>query len=156
MLMRKIPWNEPKFGKFELDLVKDVLESGYVSEGPITKELEERLAKIIGCKYVIMTTSCTSALYLAAKAIHNLNGQCTNTFILPSLTFVGTKNAMNMIKFLDTYVFDVDDKRFILDIKKEPPILKGPSVIPIFVNILGRGVDKKIIEDLKLKEVQYL
>lgn len=152
----KINWNEPKFGKFELDLVKDVLESGYVSEGPITKELEERLAKIIGCKYVIMTTSCTAALYLAVKTIHNLNGQRTTTVLLPNLTFVGTKNAVNIVKYLDTFLSDVDDKRFILDLKKEKIVLKGPAVIPIFVNILGRGIDKKIIEELKIAEVSII
>ena len=51
-----INWNTPSFGKREKELVFKVLESGYVSEGLMTKELEEKLSKIIGCKHVIMTT----------------------------------------------------------------------------------------------------
>lgn len=93
-----IRWNEPKFDEAELLEVKEVLESGFVSEGPKTKLLEERLARIVGTKHVIMTTSCTAALYLALEADKRIKGYTNGKVFVPKFTFVGTKNAVELAR----------------------------------------------------------
>jgi len=143
--MSKIFWNSPKFGNKELALVKEVLDAGYVSEGPKTKELEEKLAKIIGCKHVIMTTSCTAALYLALEADKQIRGYSYGEVIIPDLTFVATKNAVEfaglMERCIDTNVpFKVNNAKALIQ-----------------VNILGRDTSNGIdIEELVNNEITLI
>lgn len=130
----KIFWNTPIFGEREKELVCDVLNSGYVSEGPKTKELEEKLTKIVGTKHIIMTTSCTAALYLAVKADKIIRGYPEGEVIIPDLTFVATKNAVELAG-LKLNIQDVDkDDSFLLS--SHEPSKDTKIVIP--VNLLGR------------------
>lgn len=132
-------WNEPCFGNTELELVKEVLESGYVSEGPKTKELEKRLAKIVGCKHIIMTTSCTAALWLAIESDKRIRNYTKGEVIIPDLTFVATKNAVEMSGLNPIYV-DVDNTYYMLDeidLFRDRSLINKKIIIP--VNLLGRG-----------------
>lgn len=128
-----IGWNEPTFGKKEAELVAEVLRSGYVSEGPKTKELESKLAKIIGCKYIIMTTSCTAALYLAIEADKRIKHYTKGLVIIPDLTFVATKNAVEMAG-LTPLALDVDADIFVFKSGCKIKVAK----ICVCVNLLGR------------------
>lgn len=143
-----ISWNEPTFGEKELELVKEVLESGYVSEGPKTKELEEKLAEIIGCKHVIMTTSCTAALWLAIEADKKIKGYNEGEVAIPDLTFVATKNAVD-ITGLTPYIKDVDSKKYMME-KNGSYSNNVVTIIP--VNLIGRrsqfdGMDEVVNEN---------
>jgi perosamine synthetase len=150
-----IQWNEPKFGEFEEKLVSDVLKSGYVSEGPITTELEDRLAKIVGCKYVIMTTSCTAALYLAVQAVERVTPYSRRNYpyVYPSLTFVATKNAIELSN-KSSWCCDVDKDRFLFNFQE---IVDGSQddrmCSPIIVNILGRGIGENVLKYYKSKDI---
>jgi perosamine synthetase len=129
-----ISWNEPKIGKKEYELVKKVLDSAYLGEGPMTKELEEKLAKIVGTKHVIMTTSATAALYLAIEADKRIRKYKHGEVIIPNLTMVATKNAVELAN-LGVVITDISEDRFMLD-----DISTGPHTkIIIPVNLLGRS-----------------
>ena len=137
----KIRWNSPKFGNKELELVKQTLESGYVSEGPMTKELEAKLSKIVNTKHVIMTTSATAALYLAIEADKRIRNYTEGEVIIPNLTFIATRNAVEMAG-LKPLVVDVDRQRFMLDSMAFPIEKFGtPIVQGVIVNLLGRKID---------------
>lgn len=127
-----ISWNNPKFGDRELELVGEVLKSGYVSEGPKTKELEEKLSKICHVKHIIMTTSATSALYLAIEADKRIREYSKGKVIIPNLTFVATYNAVKMAN-LEVDIQDVQS-RYLIDTFQTLPETK--IIIP--VNLLGR------------------
>jgi perosamine synthetase len=129
---KMIPWNNPKFGTKELELVKEVLESGYVSEGPKTKELEEKLSKICNAKHIIMTTSATAALYLAIEADKRIRNYKEGEVIIPNLTFIATKNAVEQAG-LSTTIKDVREEDYLLRVSVD--------TIPkiwLSVNLLGR------------------
>ena len=67
--MKEIPLLRPYFDSEELEEVKKVLDSGWVSQGPKVKEFEGKIAEYLGIKYAIATTNCTSALHLALLSI---------------------------------------------------------------------------------------
>jgi len=136
--MSKISWNNPKFGTKELELVKEVLESRYVSEGPKTKELEEKLGKIVNAKHVIMTTSATAALYLAIEADKRIRNYTEGEVRIPNLTFIATKNAVEMAG-LNCKLFDVDPEDYTLNQNwmLEYRNSEFPKIV-IPVNLLGR------------------
>ena len=137
--MEEISWNKPKFGTKELELVKKVLETGYVSEGPMTKELEDKLREVVRAKHIIMTTSATSALYLAIEADKRIRGYTEGEVIIPNLTFLATRQAPELAG-LKIIIEDVDNNRFTLD--REGGSYDSPNYpkIVIPVNLLGRKV----------------
>jgi len=84
-----IPLCMPYFDEEEQNLVKEVLDSGWLAHGPKTEEFEKEFAKYTGVKKAVSLNSCTSALQLAILA-NNLKGE----IILPSFTFVASANSI--------------------------------------------------------------
>ncbi len=84
-----IPLCPPNVGDEELQAVKEVLNSGWLAEGPKNKEFEEQFAKYIGVTEAVTLNSCTAALFLAVKGL-GIKGEV----ILPSFTFVASANAI--------------------------------------------------------------
>jgi len=85
----KIPLCIPCVGEEELDAIRSVLESGWLTHGPKNREFAARFAEYIGVKHAIPMNSCTSALQLALEA-QGITGEV----ILPSFTFVASANAI--------------------------------------------------------------
>ena len=87
----KIPLADTSIGEEEIEAVKDVLRSGWLTMGPITHSFEQKFAEYIGVKHALAVTNCTAALHLAYVA---LEIQAGDKVICPSLTFVATANAI--------------------------------------------------------------
>ena len=63
--MNKINWFEPKINKVDKNLLNSAIKHNFISEGKITKNLEKKMSKFLNIKNVVMTSSGTSAIYLA-------------------------------------------------------------------------------------------
>ena len=87
--MKKIPLCLPAIGNEEIRAVEEVLKSGWMAHGQKNHEFEDLFKEYIGVKHAITMNSCTSALYLAIKAM-----EITGEVITPSFTFVATLNAI--------------------------------------------------------------
>ena len=85
----KIPLCKPSTDQAELKAIKSVLESGWLTHGPMNKEFEESFAKYTGKKYAQTVNSCASALFITLKAL-DIKGEV----IIPSFTFMATANAV--------------------------------------------------------------
>jgi perosamine synthetase len=86
-----IPTHRPYLDREELDAVARVFDSRWLGMGEITKRFESKLSEFIGAKHVIAVNTGTSALHLALSA---LGIQPGDEVIVPSLTFVGTVQAI--------------------------------------------------------------
>ncbi len=87
----KIPFNKPLFLGTEKESLFEVLESGHLSaNGKFTENCHQILENQIGYRKALLTTSCTSALELAAML---LDVQAGDEIIIPSYAFVTTANA---------------------------------------------------------------
>ncbi|MDQ1911288.1 DegT/DnrJ/EryC1/StrS family aminotransferase [Paenibacillus sp. GD4] len=91
--MNKIPVMKPFFTQEEKDAIHDVLDSGWVAQGPKVAEFERIIAAHEGVRHGIATTSCTTALHLAMVALGLGEGM---DVIAPSFTFVATVNSIRM------------------------------------------------------------
>lgn len=80
----------PDFGDEEIDAVTRVLRSGWVGMGPETQAFETELASHVGARHAVALNSCTSALFLALRALGVGPG---DEVIVPSLTWCSTANA---------------------------------------------------------------
>ncbi len=82
-----IPVFDLRMEEEDLDAVEDALRSGWWTMGPRVEAFEQRFAEHLGCKHVIATSSCTTALHLALLGADIGPG---DEVIVPSFTFVAT------------------------------------------------------------------
>jgi dTDP-4-amino-4,6-dideoxygalactose transaminase len=86
-----IPFNKPFIIGRELNYILEAVQSGKISgDGPFTKKCHEFFERRYRFSKVLLTTSCTDALEMAAILIDTQPG---DEIILPSFTFVSTANA---------------------------------------------------------------
>lgn len=90
---RLVALHEPSFGDDDWLLVKDCLDSNWVSTaGPYVSAFEDALKQFTGSPYAVATNSGTAALHLCLHACGCCYG---DEILLPSLTFVATANAIS-------------------------------------------------------------
>ncbi len=86
-----ITFNKPYLTGKETEYIKDAVSNLKISgDGVYTKKCNEFFEKKIGFKKVLLTTSCTDALEMAAILLDIKEG---DEVIAPSYTFVSTVNA---------------------------------------------------------------
>jgi dTDP-4-amino-4,6-dideoxygalactose transaminase len=86
-----IPFNKPSLAGSEFQYISDAIGSGQISgDGQFTRKCHQLLQQCLGVPKVLLTTSCTHALEMAALL---LNLGPDDEVILPSFTFVSTANA---------------------------------------------------------------
>lgn len=86
-----VPLSDLVITEDEIAAVTEVYRSGWLSLGPHTKALEERLAAYVGAGHAVAVSSGTAALHLICQAAGLGDG---DEVIVPSLTFVATVNAV--------------------------------------------------------------
>lgn len=88
----------------DIKSIKKTLLSSYLTTGPRVKKFEHLLQKKINSKYVLSTSSGTSALYIAFKSLGIKKG---DNVVIPTINFIA---SANMLKSLDANIIlcDVD------------------------------------------------
>ena len=86
-----IPFNRPCLAGNEYNYIAGAIANGHASgDGPFTRSCHELLERELQVPKVLLTTSCTHALEMAAILLDCGPG---DEVILPSFTFVSTANA---------------------------------------------------------------
>ncbi|HEX9115792.1 MAG TPA: aminotransferase class I/II-fold pyridoxal phosphate-dependent enzyme, partial [Anaerolineae bacterium] len=89
--MQTIPFNRPSTVGNELIYMQEAIGSGRISgDGAFTKRCHALLEEALGVPKVLLTTSCTHALEMAALLLGIGPG---DEVIVPAFTFVSTVNA---------------------------------------------------------------
>lgn len=119
--------HKPNFGKKEVDEVKKVIKSTWVStKGTKTLDFERELKNKTGCKYAIALNSGTSGIFLALKA---LNVRENDEVIIPNLTFVATGNSVLYCNAIP-HIVDISSSDLnICPIKLKSHLLKNTKLI---------------------------
>ena len=73
--------------------LKDTINSGWLTKGPKTKELEDALCRYLNVKYALVVSSGTAALHLS---LLSLGIGPENGVIVPDFTFPATANAVEL------------------------------------------------------------
>src|SRR5260370_39268078 len=86
----RIPFNRPCLAGNEYKYIAEAIANGHASgDGPFTRKCHELLERELGVSRVLLTTSCTHALEMAALL---LDCGPEDEVIVPSFTFVSTPN----------------------------------------------------------------
>jgi dTDP-4-amino-4,6-dideoxygalactose transaminase len=105
------------------------------NDGPLVRELEERVAAELGVGHAVAVTNATVGLQIAARAM-GLGGQV----IVPAFTFIATAHALEWIG-LEPVFADIDPERLTLD-PTSAEALVGPGTSAILATHLwGRSAD---------------
>lgn len=142
--MEKIPWWFPKIEKEDYEFITQALDANFVNEGPLTEKFENEIKARIGVKHVFATTSGTSAIFLALKAMGIKQG---DEVIVPDLTFIATANAVDLTGAKPILV-DVEPNRLTINIEaiKKALTSKTKAIIP--VHVTGRAADMESILEI--------
>lgn len=87
---KTIPLAVPDVGEEEISKIREVMATGFLTEGETTKEFERQVADYLGVKHAIAVTSCTTGLHAVFECI-NIRGQ---EVIVPDYTYPATAEAV--------------------------------------------------------------
>jgi perosamine synthetase len=143
-LQRKMEFWTPEFGVEEKALVAAVIDSGYLNDGEVTTEFEMQVAKLLGCKHVVATTSGTAAIFLALVATGVGAG---DEVIVPDVTFIATANAVTLTGAKPVLV-DIDPQKLTLDPQCTENAISNRTKAIVPVHISGRSADLGSMMDI--------
>lgn len=92
--MTFLPFSRPSLGEEELEAVKAVFESGWITTGPKNAALEQAFCELTGNQHAIAVSSATAGMHVTLMA---LNIQPGDEVITPSLTWVSTINIITLL-----------------------------------------------------------
>ena len=139
-----IPISSPQFGEEELALVKEVLESGIIAQGPKVAALEQEFAKLSGTQFAVAVANGTAALHLALLA----NGIGPGDEVITSpFTFIASANSVLYTGARPVFV-DIKEDTFNID-----PALIEAAITPrtkaiMPVHLYGLMADMDAIMDI--------
>jgi len=87
---KTIPLAVPDVGDEEINEIKKVFDTKFLTEGQTTKEFEEQVASYLGVKHAIAVTSCTTGLHAVFEGLH-IKGQ---EVLVPDYTYPATAEAV--------------------------------------------------------------
>jgi len=131
--------SRPNFDISEATACFDYMKDGvnFVTEYQQTTKLEEMIAKFIGVKHVLMTTSGSMALALALMGCGIGPG---DDVIVPDFTMIATINAVKMVG-ANPVIADVDCKTYTLTRELIERYRTPTTKCVLFVSLNNRQVD---------------
>lgn len=127
--------------------VLEVLDSGYLTEGPVTAELERAFREYTGCGHAIAVTSCTTGLELALRCLDIGPG---DEVIVPDYTYPATASVVAIVG-ATAVIVDVSAQTMNIDYDALEAAI-GPrtkAVIP--VSLFGNPLDFERLAAIKAR-----
>ena len=137
-----IPFNRPSFEGREQVYIAQAIANGHISgDGPFTKQCQAFLEQALGAPRVLLTTSGTHALEMAALL---LDIQPGDEVIVPSFTFVSTVNAF-VLRGARPVFADVRPDTLNLDETRIEPLITRRTKAIVPVHYAGVGCELRAI-----------
>ena len=148
----KIPLIKPFINQEIKDSVSEVLESRYLTEGPITREFENSIKEYTGAKHAIAVTSCTTGLELALRALKIGQG---DEVIVPDYTYPATATVAPIVG-AKTVIVDINKDTMLIDYDAVEAVItpKTKAIIP--VTEFGNPLDYDRLNQIKEKYGLYI
>jgi UDP-4-amino-4,6-dideoxy-N-acetyl-beta-L-altrosamine transaminase len=145
-----IPYGKQSISKSDIEAVKKVLKSDFITQGPKVPEFEKKVKNFVGSKYAFAMNSATSSLHIACLAIGLKKGDFLWT---SSNSFVASANCGIYCGAKIDFV-DIDPNSYNMDmklLKEKLEIAKKNKKLPkvvIPVHMAGQSCDMKTMSAL--------
>ncbi|WP_348815916.1 UDP-4-amino-4,6-dideoxy-N-acetyl-beta-L-altrosamine transaminase [Halomonas sp. H10-59] len=145
-----IPYGRQDIRQDDIDAVREVLQSDFLTQGPMVPKFENLLSEKVGARYALAVNSATSALHIACMSLGLREGDWLWT---SPITFVASANCGLYCNARVDFV-DIDPKTYnicplALEKKLQKAELSGclPKVV-VAVHLCGQPCDMKAIYSL--------
>ena len=147
-----ISFINPDISKNDAKIVYNQILSGYINEGNKTIELANQFSKLIGSKYAIPTTNCTTAIAISLMSLGIKNKED----IIPDITMIGTAYAILQSGNIPV-IADVSKKNGLLLFHELEKKFSKKTAAVVVVNYTGRdALNKEIKSFCKLKNLKII
>jgi len=134
----RVALGQPTVGQEELDAIRDVFESGWLSgAGPACAALELEFASVSGVEHNLATSNCGSALHLAQRALGVRPG---DEVVVADYTFPATGHSVLWSGATPVFV-DVRPDIWSIDVEQVEAAITPRTVGIIAVDPFGQPAD---------------
>src|SRR5207244_3209616 len=126
----------PNIGRRDalMQRLNDILDTRWLSnDGPMVRELEERVTEFLGVKHCVAMCNGTIALEIATRAL-DLKGEV----IVPSYTFIATAHALQWQEITPVFA-DIDPATHTLDPRAVRRMITPRTTGIVGVHLWGRA-----------------
>lgn len=143
-----IPFNKPPYtGNEEKNILESIKSNKISGDGEFTKKCHRWFEEKFNCKKVLLTTSCTHALEMAAILLDIKEG---DEVIMPSYTFVSTANAF-VLRGAKIVFVDIRPDTMNMDETKIEQAITDKTKVIVPVHYAGVGCEMDTIMDIAKK-----
>jgi len=148
-----IPYGRQNINQEDIDSVVEVLQSDFLTQGPVVPSFENAVAKYCGAEHSVAVNSATSALHLACLALGI--GKEDIVWTTP-ITFVASANCAlycgATIDFvdIDPHTYNMSVESLSVKLEQASKIDKLPKLV-IPVHMCGQSCDMAVIHELSQK-----
>lgn len=143
-----IPYGRQTITDEDIQAVSRVLQSDYLTQGPVIPKFEKAFAEYTGSKYAVAVSNGTAALHLCALAL-NVGGN--SKVITTPITFAASANCVRYCGG-EVVFADIDPDTYLIDIEQVKALLNSSpngtysGIIP--VDFAGRAVNLEPFREL--------
>lgn len=121
----------------EKHLISEVIDSGWITQGPMVEKFEREFARRVEADYAVAVSNCTTGLFLSLHCAGIGRG---DEVIVPSFSFIASANAIVHIGASPVFV-DIDPDTYNVDLEAVEKAI-GPRVKAIMpVHQVGQAAD---------------
>jgi len=129
-------------------LIRQVLDSGRITYGPLSRRLERVVSKLHGCKFGVLSNSGTSSLLTAVQALKGLRRWGDGAeVIVPATTFIATLSVL-VHNRLKPVLVDVEEDTYNLNPDEAAAAVNRHTVAILPVHLFGQPARMEAIAEL--------
>jgi perosamine synthetase len=141
---RFLPYGHQSIGEAEIAAVSEVLQSDFLTCGPVVEEFEQRFAERVGAKHAVAVSSATAALHLVMRVANIGPG---NRVIASPNTFLASANCAAFVGATPDFV-DIDAVSYNLDPRALEQTWQRDTKAVIATDYAGQSCDMPAIAEI--------
>lgn len=145
--MKNIPLMKPYITDEVKRKVNEVLDSGMLTEGAVTRELEGQFREYIGCRHALAVTSATTGLEMALRVLGVGPG---DEVIVPDYTYPATADAVAIVG-AKVVIVDIDPETMNIDYEALERAVTPRTKAVMPVSLFGNPLDADRLSAFKAR-----
>lgn len=141
---KRIPFSPPRIDEKTIQAVSDVLNSGWITTGPVTKNFESAISTYCGAKKTIAVNSWTNGMEIVLRWMGIQEG---DEVIIPAYTYCASANVIIHCGAKPVMV-DINENDFLISIDAVKKAITPRTKAIMAVDIAGLPCDYEALYEL--------